>query len=143
MNAQSRRPAAGFTTVEIVVAIVLFSGATTGVLLMSQAVRDHRTAAVSASQQNAYATFQSQVALQGINPALVGNPMQAAIEQAGTIGTSVSLGANTDLNIVRNRVAGFEVGAVSQPLGAQPLMGALQAFLSSSIGRIFGKSRSL
>ena len=123
MNHLPRRRPAGFTTVEVIVAILLFSGATGSVLLMSQAVRDHRTAAVSASQQNAYATFQSQVALQGINPALVGNPLQGAIEQAGTIGTAVSLGTNTALKTVRNRVAGFEVGAVSQPALAQRNLG--------------------
>jgi type II secretory pathway pseudopilin PulG len=109
----------GFTTVEIIVAILLFSAATTGVLIMGKAVRDHKTASATASQQNAYATFQSQVALQGINPALVGNPLQSVVAQPATAGTVVSLGPGTSLQIVRNLQAGFEVGAVSQPLGAQ------------------------
>jgi len=115
----SRRSRAAFTTVELVVALVLFSGATAGVLVMSQAMRMHRTAASSATQENAYATFQSQMALQGINPALVGNPLQGAIVQGGTAGTTVTLGAGTSLTVVRHRVAQFEVNAVTQPTGAQ------------------------
>jgi type II secretory pathway pseudopilin PulG len=110
-----------FTTVEIVVALVLFSAATASVLYMGKALRDHRTAAATASQQNAYATFQSQVALQGLNPALVGNPLANVVAQPGTVGTTVSLGSDTSLNVVRNLQAGFEVSgrAVSLPLGAQ------------------------
>ena len=118
-----RSSRAAFTTVELVVAIVLFSLATSGVLLMSTAMRGHRTAASSASERNAYATFQSQVALQGINPALVGNPLAGAINKAGTTGTTVSLGANTTLTIHRNQLAAFEIGAVSQPAGAQRNLG--------------------
>jgi type II secretory pathway pseudopilin PulG len=110
---------AAFTTVEIIVAILLFSAATTGVLIMGKAVRDHRTAAATTSQQNAYATFQSQMALQGINPALVGNPLQSTVSQPGTTGTVVSLGPGSSMQIVRNLQAAFEVGAVSQPLAAQ------------------------
>ena len=122
-TAHSSRPRAGFTTVELVVAILLFSAAAGAVLLMSTAMRNHRTAASSASERNAYATFQSQVALQGINPALVGNPLAAAINKAGSTGTSVSLGANSTLTIQRNQLAAFEIGAVSQPAGAQRNLG--------------------
>jgi len=123
LPSQRHRPRAAFTTVELVVAILLFSAATGGVLLMSTAMRGHRTAAVSASQQNAYATFQSQVALQGINPAVVGNPLATAINKAGTSRSILSLGANTPLVISRNALAAFEVGAVSQPIGAQRALG--------------------
>ena len=120
MNSSSSfRRRAAFTTVEIIVAILLFSAATTGVLVMGKAVRDHRTAAATTSQQNAYATFQSEMALQGINPALVGNPLQSTVSQPGTTGTVVSLGPSTSMQIVRNLQAAFEVGAVSQPVGAQ------------------------
>lgn len=114
---------AAFATVELVVAIVLFSAASAGVLIMGKALRDHRQAAVSASQQNAYATFQAEVALQGINPAAVGNPLAGAINLAGSGGNPVSLGTNTNLVIRRNQVAAFEVGAVSQPAGAQRRLG--------------------
>jgi len=103
------------------VALVLFSAATASVLYMGKAMRDHRIAAATASQQNSYATFQSQIALQGINPAVVGNPLQAAIAQAGTVGTTVPLGGNTSLQVVRNYQASFEVAGrvVSQPNGAR------------------------
>ncbi len=82
-------------------------------------MRSHRTAAAATTQQNAYATFQSSVALQGINPALVGNPLTNVIQQAGTNGTPVSLGSNTTQTAVRDRLAAFELRAVSQPIGAQ------------------------
>jgi len=118
-----RRSRAGFSTVELVVAIVLFSMASSGVLYMGKAMRDNRTASVSSSQQNAYATFQSQVALQGINPALVGNPMASSINQLGSAGSSISLGTNTALRLVRAKQAQFEVGAVVQPGGAQRSLG--------------------
>jgi type II secretory pathway pseudopilin PulG len=121
MKNTGKRGEKGFTTVEIIVALVLFSAATAGVLLMGKAMRDHRTAAATASQQNAYATFQSQIALQGINPALVGNPLQSVVNQRGTTGTTVSLGSNTSMQIVRNVQASFEVSdhAVGQPVAAQ------------------------
>ncbi len=103
---------AGFSTVELVVAVMLFSAATAGVLVMGKGMRDHRMAAVSANQQNAYATFQSQVALQGIDPSLVANPMADAISQGGAVtGQAASAG--------RNLSASFEGGAVTQPVGAQ------------------------
>jgi len=119
MKAFHRRPTAGFATVELVVGLLLFSLVTGSVLVVSKGLHDNSTAAASASQQNAYATFQSQVALQGIDPSLVGNPLQAAIQQAGSVGTTVSLGSNTGLTVVRNQVAGFEVGAISQPTAAE------------------------
>ncbi len=103
---------AGFSTVELVVAVMLFSAATAGVLVMGKGMRDHRMAAVSANQQNAYATFQSQVALQGIDPTLVANPMADAISQGGTVTGQAATGG-------RNLSAAFEGGAVSQPVGAQ------------------------
>jgi hypothetical protein len=99
--------------------MLLLSLATGSMLIVGKGLRDNSTAAASASQQNAYATFQSQVAMQGINPSLVGNPLSAAIQQAGSVGTAVSLGANTALTVVRDQVAGFEVAAVSTPSGAQ------------------------
>jgi type II secretory pathway pseudopilin PulG len=110
---------AGFTAIELIVGMLLLSLATGSMLVVGKGLRDNSTAAASASQQNAYATFQSQVALQGINPSLVGNPLSAAIQQAGSVGTAVSLGANTALAVVRDQVAGFEVAAVSTPGGAQ------------------------
>jgi type II secretory pathway pseudopilin PulG len=118
MNLRSR---SAFTTVEIVVALVLFSAATASVLYMGKAMRDHRTAAATASQQNAYATFQSQIALQGINPALVANPLQSVVSQPGTVGTTVSLGPNTPMQLVRGLQASFEVSgrAVTQPAAAR------------------------
>src|SRR5580658_10511913 len=101
-----------FSSVELVVAVLLFSAATSGVLYMGKSMRDHRTAANSANEQNAYATFQSQVTLQGINPSLVANPMASAINQGGPItGAAPQAGANLS--------AAFEQGAVSQPSGAQ------------------------
>jgi hypothetical protein len=111
--------------VELVVAFLLFSLATAGVLLMSKAMNGHRTAAASAAQRNAYATLQAEVALQGIDPAAVGNPLGGTINpnQGGTAGTVVSLGANTALTVARNQLAGFEVGAVSHPSGAQRALG--------------------
>jgi Tfp pilus assembly protein PilV len=116
---------AGFTVVELVVALLLFSAATTGVLLMSKAMNSHRSAALAAAQRNAYATLQSEIALQGINPAVVGNPLAAVINHnlGGTAGATVSLGANTALTVSRQQVAGFEIGAVSQPAGAQRALG--------------------
>jgi type II secretory pathway pseudopilin PulG len=111
--------AAAFTTIELVVAIVLFSAATSGILYLSKSMRDHRTAASASSQQNAYATFQSSVALQGINPAMVGNPLTTMINQSGTTGTAVALGTNTSQRAVRDRLAAFELRAVTQPTGAQ------------------------
>jgi len=116
---RSRSTSAGFTAVELIVGLVLLSLATGSMLVVGKGLSDNRVAAAAVSQQNAYATFQSQVTLQGINPALVGNPLQAAIQQAGSVGTSVSLGTNTSLTVVRNEVAGFEVGAVASPTGAQ------------------------
>jgi type II secretory pathway pseudopilin PulG len=110
---------AAFTTIELVIAIVLLSAATSGILYLSKSMRSHRTAAAATTQQNAYATFQSAVALQGINPALVGNPLTNLIQQAGTSGTPVPLGTNTAQTAVRDRLAAFELRAVSQPLGAQ------------------------
>jgi hypothetical protein len=101
-----------FSAVELVVGIILFSVATTGILYMGKSMRDNQTAASSANEQNAYATFQSQVTLQGINPSLVANPMAGAINQGGTItGAAPSAGANLN--------AAFELGAVSQPVQAQ------------------------
>jgi hypothetical protein len=101
-----------FSTVELVVGILMFSAATGGILVMGKAVRDHRLAAATANAQNAYATFQSQVALQGINPSLVANPLGDAVARGDAIGSaSVSLG--------RNLSASFEAGAVSQPAAAQ------------------------
>ncbi len=113
------KSSAGFSAIELVVAIMLFSAATGSVLVVGKSLRDNRTAAASASRQNAYATFQSQVALQGINPALVGNPLGDAIQQTGTAGTVVALGENTSLTIARQRVAAFEVGAAATPTAAQ------------------------
>jgi type II secretory pathway pseudopilin PulG len=119
---RSRR---GFTVVELVVAFLLFSLATAAVLMMSQAMNGHRTAAVSSAQRNAYATLQSEVALQGINPSVVGNPLGSVINanQGGTAGTVVSLGANTGLTVARSQQAGFEIGAVSRPAAAQRALG--------------------
>jgi len=119
---RSRR---GFTVVELVVAFLLFSLATSAVLMMSKAMNGHRTAAASTAQRNAYATLQSEVALQGINPSVVGNPLGAVINsnQGGTAGMVVSLGSNTALTIDRSQQAGFEIGAVSRPAGAQRSLG--------------------
>jgi len=102
----------GFSTVELVGAILLFSAATSGVLYMGKAMRDHRMAAISTNEQNAYATFQSQVTLQGIDPTLVANPMADAINQ----GRSITGGAAT---AGQNLNAAFESNAVAQPVGAQ------------------------
>jgi len=118
-RSHAQRDEGGFTALELVVAILLFGVATGSVLVVSRALANHRTAAASASQQNAYATFQAQVALQGINPALVGNPLQAVIARPGTVGTVVPLGTNTPLTVTRGALAGFEVGAVAQPPGAR------------------------
>jgi type II secretory pathway pseudopilin PulG len=110
---------AGFTMMELVAAIVLLAAATSTVLIMAKAVRDHGQAATSASRQNAYATFQSEIALQGINPSVVGNPLSSAINATGTVGTAVSLGPNSAMQVSRGSVAAFEVNAVAQPTGAQ------------------------
>ena len=118
-RSHAQRDEGGFTSLELVVAILLFGVATGSVLVVSRALANHRTAAAAASQQNAYATFQAQVALQGINPALVGNPLQAVIARPGTVGTVVPLGTNTPLTVTRGALAGFEVGAVAQPPGAR------------------------
>jgi type II secretory pathway pseudopilin PulG len=126
MNARPQfRQCSGFTVVELVVAFVLFSVAMAAILMMSKAMTGHRTASLSASQRNAYATLQSEVALQGINPAVVGNPLAAAVNQnqGGTAGTVVSLGSNTALSVTREQLASFEVGAVSRPAGAQRSLG--------------------
>lgn len=105
MHAKSN---AAFSSIELVAAVLLFSAATAGVLVMGKAMRDHQLATISTNQQNAYTTFQSQVALQGINPSLVANPMADAINQGGRItGAAATLG--------RNVSASFEVGAVSSP----------------------------
>lgn len=119
------RARAGFTVVELVVAFLLFAGTMAGILAMSRSLASHRTAAAAAAQRDAYATFQSEVAMQGIDPALVGNPLASAINQnqGGTAGTVVSLGSNTSLTVARQQQAGFEVGAVSQPTGAQRVLG--------------------
>ncbi|HVW21060.1 MAG TPA: chitobiase/beta-hexosaminidase C-terminal domain-containing protein [Opitutaceae bacterium] len=119
------RSRSGFTVVELIVAFLLFSAATTGVLIMSKAMTGHQAAAVSAAQRNAYATMQSEIALQGINPAVVGNPLAGAINhnQGGTAGATISLGANTALTVARQELAGFEVGAVTQPAAAQRSLG--------------------
>jgi hypothetical protein len=114
-----RKIRSGFTAVELIVGMLLLSLATGSMLVVGKGLKDHNTAAASASQQNVYATFQSQVALQGINPSLVGNPLAAAIEQAGSTGVVVSLGNNTKLTVTRNQVAGFEVAAAVSPAGAQ------------------------
>lgn len=113
----------GFTAIELIVAVILFSAAMSGMLYMSKAVRDHQVAMSSSAQQNAYATFQSEVALQGIDPSKVGNQMAASINQAGVGGTTVSLGANTSAQIYRGREAAFEIGAVSSPVAAQRNLG--------------------
>jgi type II secretory pathway pseudopilin PulG len=118
---RNARPA--FTTLELIVAIVLFSMAMSGVLYMGKAMRDHQTASMSASQQNAYATFQSEVAQQGINPSLVGNPMAAAINQSGSTGNQVSLGTNTNLSVSRGAQAAFETQSVAAPTVAQRRLG--------------------
>lgn len=112
-----------FTSVELVVCLILFSVALSSALYLTKGMHDHQTAAASASQQNAYATFQSEVALQGINPAMVGNPLVSAINQSGTSGTVVSLGANTPMTIDRGALAAFEVNAVTQPVAAQRSLG--------------------
>lgn len=109
-----RNGRSGFTVVELIVAFILFSIATAGVLMMSRAMSQHRIAAASDAQQNAYATLQSQVALQGIDPSVVGNPLTGAINASGTTGTVVSLGANTALTVTRDRLAAFEVGDVTR-----------------------------
>ena len=101
-----------FSTVELVGAIVLFSAATSGVLYMGRAMHDHQLAAASMNQQNAYATFQSQVTLQGIDPTLVANPMAGAINQ-GQIITGAAAAVGRNLN------AAFEMNAVTQPAGAR------------------------
>jgi hypothetical protein len=101
-----------FSTIELVGAIVLFSAAASGVLYMGKAMRDHQIAAASTNQQNAYATFQSQVTLQGIDPTLVANPMASAINQGQTI-TGAAAATGQNLN------AAFEMNAVTQPAGAQ------------------------
>ncbi len=105
-----RSRAAGFTAVELVVAVILFSAAASGALVLGKAMRDHRMAAISANQQNAYATFQSQVALQGINPALVSNPAAGAINRGIRAESAITAGANLS--------ASFESRAVAQPEGA-------------------------
>lgn len=114
---------AAFTTLELIVAIVLFSMAMSSVLYLGKSMRDHQTASMTASQQNAYATFQSEVALQGINPAMVGNPLAGAINQSGASGTVVSLGTDTSLTIQRGAQAAFETQAVSEPTVAQRSLG--------------------
>ena len=125
MNPRGHPPhsRSGFSTVELVVAILLFSAATSGVLVMSAALRAHRIASASASQRDAYATFQAQVALQGIDPSAVGNPLAGAVNTGGTAGVSISLGPNTPLVASRGRIAAFDAGAVSHPAGAQRNLG--------------------
>lgn len=101
-----------FSTIELVGAILLFSAATSGVLYMGKAMHEHQVAAASTNQQNSYATFQSQVTLQGIDPTLVANPMASAINQGQTI-TGAAASGGQNLN------AAFESNAVTQPVGAQ------------------------
>lgn len=108
MNAKIK----AFSTIELVGAIILFSAATAGTLYMSKAMRDHQEAAASTNAQNAYATFQSQVTLQGIDPLLVNNPMAGAINQGQTI-TGGAASAGQNLN------AAFERNAVTEPAGAE------------------------
>jgi type II secretory pathway pseudopilin PulG len=114
-----RNASRGFTAVELIVGLLLFSVLSGSVLIVSKGLNDNGAAAGAASRQNAYATFQSQVALQGIDPSLVGNPLESSIQQAGSTGTRVSLGANTRQTVVRHQIAGFEVAAVSRPAGAE------------------------
>jgi hypothetical protein len=102
----------GFSTIELVGAIILFSAATSGVLYMGKAMHDHQLAAASMNQQNAYATFQSQVTLQGIDPTLVANPLAGAINQGQAI-TGGGAASGQNLNAV------FEMNAVTKPAGAQ------------------------
>jgi hypothetical protein len=108
MNAKIK----AFSTIELVGAIILFSAASTGVLYMSKAMHDHQTAAASTNAQNAYATFQSQVTVQGIDPSLVANPLASAINQGQTI-TGAAPSGGQNLN------AAFESNAVTEPAGAQ------------------------
>jgi hypothetical protein len=79
---------------------------------MSKAMHDHQTAAASTNAQNAYATFQSQVTVQGIDPSLVANPLASAINQGQTI-TGAAPSGGQNLN------AAFESNAVTEPAGAQ------------------------
>jgi hypothetical protein len=111
-----KRNSAAFSTVELVGAVLLFSIATAGVLTMGKAMRDHRMAMISTGEQNSYSTFQSQIALQGINPTLVANPMGGAINENARISGAITAGGT-------NLAATFETGAVSQPAGAQRNLG--------------------
>jgi type II secretory pathway pseudopilin PulG len=113
---------AGFGLVEILVGVVLFSGAAAGIVAYSKATKDFQRNSITVGQQNAYSTFQSQVTLQGLDPSKVANVMAGTIGQSGATGTVVNvvgLNGQTQMQIVRGKVAAFEVGAVRSPTNAK------------------------
>ena len=110
------RGKSAFSTVELIVGLILFSTAAAGIVVVGRGLGEHRTAAISANRQNAYAPFQSQVALQGIDPSIVANPLAAAINQGARVtGAAAPAGGYVS--------AAFEAGAVSLPEGAQRNLG--------------------
>jgi len=113
---------AGFGLVEILVGVVLFSGAAAGIVAYSRATKDFQRSTITVGQQNAYSTFQSQVTLQGIDPSKVANLMSATIGQTGAAGTVVNVvdtNGQTQMQLVRGKLAAFEVGAVRLPTNAK------------------------
>jgi len=114
-----------FSTVELVGAILVFGGITSGIFLLQGSMRNHWMASVSANAQNAYATFQSQVALQGIDPTHVANPLGNAINQGSG---AQHLNALFESNSVTRDLAGsVRVKALSYNVlaaGNEPARGA-------------------
>ena len=113
---------AGFGLVEILVGVILFSGAAAGIVMYSKAAKDFQRSTITVGQQNAYSTFQSQVTLQGLDPSKVANVMSRAVGQTGAAGTTVNVtgtDGQTQMQLVRGLVAAFEVGAVRQPTNAK------------------------
>jgi len=109
----------GFTLVEIVLALVLFTGVSVAILRLSGTSQRFNTEATSMAQQNVYSTLRATIALQGINPTTVTNFAAPVLTDPSSPVLSPAGGAEDSRNMgFASSIASFENLAIKPADGA-------------------------
>jgi hypothetical protein len=110
----------GFSLVEIILALVLFTGVSVAIWQLSGTSQRFATEATSMAQQNVYSTLRAEIALQGLNPTTVTNFAAPVLTDTGGTAVQTSNPATDQrhMGFVRGLVASFESSAMKPAAGA-------------------------